>query len=168
MSTAVVPSIDQLQELPLGTPPFSYAPQTWGWWVLLALLLTAVAGWVAWRWWRWQRDRYRREALAQFDELTQQLADPQLRLQALRAVPALLKRVALSMTDAPPVAALGGAQWQAFLLQRARTPLPEQFGAQLQTLAYAPQAQVLNIPEQELRLLLAHSRQWIETHHVAV
>ena len=32
-----VPSIEQLKEIALPAP-VSYAPQTWGWWVLLAVL----------------------------------------------------------------------------------------------------------------------------------
>jgi len=36
-----IPSIEQLQELGLPAP-VSYAPQTWGWWVLLAILLLAA------------------------------------------------------------------------------------------------------------------------------
>ena len=168
MTAPVLPGIDQLQELPLEAPPFAYWPQTWGWLALLLILLLAVAAWTVRRWWRWQRDRYRREALQVFDGLVLDLANPQQRLPAMRALPALLKRVAISISGAPPAAALSGVQWQAFLAQRAAKPLPQQFAARLHTLAYAPDAEVLRIPEDEVQALFAAGRQWIEAHHVAV
>ena len=89
-----VPSIEQLKEMALPAP-VSYAPQTWGWWVLLAVLMAAVLLVGARRYWQWRRDRYRREALARLAEL--QGSDDQ--ISALRELPELLKRVALSMPD---------------------------------------------------------------------
>lgn len=168
MTAPKVPDIAQLQELPLPVPPFSYMPQTWGWLVLLLVVLALAAWWGTRQWLRWQRNRYRREALLQLDGLEHRLADPAQRLHALRTLPELLKRVALSMNDAPPVAPLSGAQWQAFLAQRIRAPLPEHFAARLFTLAYAPDAQVTGLADQEVMTLFAFSRQWIEAHHVAV
>ena len=87
-----VPSIEQLKELALPVP-VSYAPQTWGWWALLTLLVLSLLLVSARRYWQWRRDRYRREALARLAELQQRSND----LNALRELPELLKRVALSM-----------------------------------------------------------------------
>ncbi|UCO95870.1 DUF4381 domain-containing protein [Metapseudomonas lalkuanensis] len=168
MTTPTAPAIDQLKELPLPVPPFGYFPQTWGWVVLLLAVLVLAAIWGALRWRRWQRDRYRHEALAHLDLLGQALDDRERRLSALRELPELLKRVALSMPDAPPVARLGGQEWQAFLAQRSTAPLPEDFAARLFAMAYAPDAQVLAMPDAEVRALFTTSRQWIEAHHVAV
>jgi len=168
MSRPLPPSIDQLQELPLPTPAFSYWPQTWGWLALL-LVVVALAGWWAiWRWRRWQRERYRREALLQLERLEQGLDDPPRRLQALRELPVLLKRVALSLSDSGTAATLSGAQWQRFLAEHARAPLPDNFASQLFTLAYAPDAQVQGMADTEIKSLFATSRHWIEAHHVAV
>ncbi|WP_349974866.1 DUF4381 domain-containing protein [Pseudomonas sp. WHRI 8519] len=161
-------AIDQLKELPLPVPPFSYAPQTWGWAVLLAVVVVVGLAYAVYAWRRWQRDRYRREALQRLDALVAAQAHPEQRLPALRELPALLKRVALSMPDAPAVRGLSGQQWQVFLQQRARFTLPEQFAAQLHTLAYAPDLQVQAIGEPELRTLVNTCRRWIEAHHVAV
>ncbi|MGY2343231.1 DUF4381 domain-containing protein, partial [Pseudomonas sp. SDO5532_S415] len=96
-----VPSIEQLKEIALPAP-VSYAPQTWGWWVLLGLLgLTALII-AARRYWQWRRDRYRREALVRLAQLQQRSDD----LSALRELPELLKRTALSMpTTHHPVGA---------------------------------------------------------------
>ena len=87
-----IPSIEQLKEIALPAP-VSYVPQAWGWWVLLCLLVIAVLLVSARRYWQWRRDRYRREALVRLVEL--QNSDDQ--LNALRELPELLKRVALSM-----------------------------------------------------------------------
>ncbi|MCY1288347.1 hypothetical protein D9M68_255190 [compost metagenome] len=163
-----VPSLDQLKELPLPAPATSYWPQTWGWLVLALVVLGALAAWTGWRYWCWRRDRYRREALARLAELEGALADGQQRLPALRALPELLKRVALSTPRGAEAATLGGAAWQAFLERTGGSPLPADFARQLATLAYAPETQLLAVPEPELQQLLACSRRWIETHHVAV
>jgi hypothetical protein len=106
MNTAV-PSIEQLKELGLPTP-VSYTPQTWGWWVLLAVLVGAVLLVGARRYWQWRRDRYRREALVRLAEL--QSSDDQ--LNALRELPELLKRVALSMPRLIPDAQLQCRSWR--------------------------------------------------------
>ena len=87
-----IPSIDQLKELALPAP-VSYAPQTWGWWLLLAVLIFAALLIGLRRYWQWRRDRYRREALARLAQLRGRSDD----LNALRELPELLKRVALSM-----------------------------------------------------------------------
>ncbi|MCP1419320.1 hypothetical protein J3D47_003563 [Pseudomonas laurylsulfativorans] len=87
-----IPSIDQLKEMALPAP-VSYAPQTWGWWALLALLIITLVVTGARRYWQWRRDRYRREALVRLEELLRRSND----LSALRELPELLKRVALSM-----------------------------------------------------------------------
>nr|WP_277930434.1 MULTISPECIES: DUF4381 domain-containing protein [unclassified Pseudomonas] len=78
----------------LGLPaPVSYAPQTWGWWVLLAVLVLAALLIGIRRYVQWRRDAYRREGLARLAQLRGRSDD----LNALRELPELLKRVALSM-----------------------------------------------------------------------
>lgn len=155
------PAIEQLQELPLPAP-VSYLPQTWGWLALLGLLLLLVLTAAAWRWRHWRRDRYRRQALARLRQLERQLDTA-----ALREVPELLKRVALSMPHQPPVASLTGQAWQAFLQSRTALPLPHDFAARLAVLAYAPEARLEALAAPQRLELLRLSRQWVETHHVA-
>jgi len=168
MTTASVPSIDQLRELALPAPAASYWPQTWGWLALALTLLALVVAWGVWRYLRWRRDRYRREALARLDELELALTDPQLRLAALRELPQLLKRVALSMPAGDAAARLDGRQWQAFLQRHGQTPLPENFAQRLALLAYAPAERIAALADHEVHALLCASRQWIEAHRVAV
>jgi hypothetical protein len=95
-----IPSIDQLKEMALPAP-VSYAPQTWGWWALLVLLIVTLAVTGVRRYRQWRRDRYRREALVRLEELQQRSND----LSALRELPELLKRVAISMPNGKPVGA---------------------------------------------------------------
>lgn len=151
---AHVPSIEQLQELGLPAP-VSYWPQTWGWAVVLGVVILAVLVLGARRWLRWRRDAYRREALAHLRKL-----------EDLRELPELLKRVALSMplpeAEQQRIPTLSGADWQAFLQRHAGTAIPEDLSLQLAALAYgAPLA------EAEQARLLAQCTAWVESHHVA-
>jgi hypothetical protein len=157
-----VPSIEQLKETALPAP-VSYAPQTWGWWVLLALLIAAVVLVGARRYWQWRRDRYRREALVRLAEL--QSSEDQ--LDALRALPELLKRTALSMPSLwnTKPAALGNEEWQAFLTQHSTQPLPPDFSQQLALLAYAPDATLLALPTDQRQQLFDTCKHWVEHHH---
>ncbi|UVJ46275.1 DUF4381 domain-containing protein [Pseudomonas sp. LS1212] len=160
------PTIDQLQELAL-PPAISYTPQTWGWWLLLAVVLLGALWWGVRYYRQWQRDRYRREGLEQLEGLLGLLGDHSQQIVALRQLPELLKRVALSMPDRPAVGNLGGAQWQAFLERTSREPLPPDFSRQLAHLAYAPEHQLLELAPEQGQRLLALSMRWVETHHVA-
>lgn len=158
-----IPAIEQLQELALPAP-ISYAPHTWGWAVLLGLLLASAALLGARRYWHWRRNRYRRQALARLGQL-RQARDP---LAALRELPELLKRAALSMpSPAPPhlAAPLSGEPWQAFL--RRHGPAPAGFSQQLALLAYAPDATLLALPAPQRQALFDHCQHWLEHHHVA-
>ncbi len=190
-----IPSIDQLKEIALPAP-VSYTPQTWGWWVLLGLLVVAVLSVSVRRYWQWRRDRYRREALVRLAKL--QASDNQ--LEALRELPELLKRVALSMpwnadpvgaglpakgpshstlisTDRTPsqasqllqedVGALGGEDWQAFLVRHSAEPLPADFSQQLAQLAYAPDSALLALKDEQREHLFNTCKRWVERHHVA-
>lgn len=159
-----IPSIEQLKEIALPAP-VSYAPQTWGWWALLGLLLTVALIIAVRRYRQWRRDGYRREALVRLAEL-QSRSD---QLSALRELPELLKRTALSMptTMTAGAAALGREHWQVFLQQHSTQPLPADFSLQLAQLAYAPDATLQSIPNEQRQQLFATCQTWVEQHHVA-
>lgn len=160
-------NISQLQDLPLPAA-VSYLPQTWGWLALLLLLLAVGLGYAGRALYRWRRNRYRRAALAELSRLELALTEPAQVVAALRQLPELLKRTALSMPDPPAVASVSGQAWQQFLQASSPTRLPEDFAEQLAMLAYAPQSQLLNLPPTQLAQLLNSSRLWLEQHHVAV
>lgn len=155
------PSIEQLQELPLPTA-ISYLPQTWGWVLLLVTVALLMLTWLTIKAYRWHLNRYRREALARLNQLEQQLDN-----MALREIPVLLKRVALSCPQHPDVASLSGDAWQSFLQRNTAVQLPADFSIQLAALAYAPDAVLEALDERKRQELLRLSRQWVETHHVA-
>ncbi len=149
--THPVPSIEQLQELRLPAP-VSYWPQTWGWAVLLGLVVLGLLALAGRTWLRWRRDAYRRQALAHLS-----------RLQDLRELPELLKRVALSMplskAEQQRVPTLSGAEWQDFLQRHAGGPVPEDLSQRLAALAYGS-------PPADTHLL-AQCTAWVELHRVA-
>ncbi|KAE9640729.1 DUF4381 domain-containing protein [Pseudomonas sp. PB103] len=186
-----IPSIEQLKELGLPTP-VSYAPQTWGWWVVLGVLILLTLTIAISRYRQWQRDQYRREALARLAQLRSRSDD----LNALRELPELLKRVALSMPTptscrscrrlrsfAPVfkkhnqeiaafgsshrVGALGREDWQGFLQQHSKRLLPADFSAQLAQLAYAPDETLRALPAPQRKALFDTCQHWVEHHHVA-
>ncbi|MDD1002496.1 DUF4381 domain-containing protein [Pseudomonas sp. TNT2022 ID642] len=194
-----IPSIEQLKELGLPAP-VSYAPQTWGWWVLLALLILAALLIGIRRYRQWRRDTYRREGLARLAQLRGRSDD----LNALRELPELLKRVALSMPTQSPCwnpinvgasllakrpahstsmvsgpqpsragslpqgpAVLGREDWQVFLQQHSKKPLPAGFSEQLAQLAYAPDDALRALPAPQRQALFDTCQSWMEHHHVA-
>lgn len=165
MNADALPSIDQLQQLPL-PPPVSYWPQTWGWVAVLGLALLVAAGLAWWGIRKHRRNQYRREGLRQLEQLRQAAqADP----LAARALPVLLKRVGLSsVPDAEQsrVAALAGPDWLAFMSGNGGAFAPDTEPL-LRALAYGPPDTVRAIPAARLQALFAASRQWMERHHVA-
>ncbi|WP_202210852.1 DUF4381 domain-containing protein [Pseudomonas paraversuta] len=158
-----IPAIDQLQELGLPAP-ISYMPQTWGWWVVFGLLLAGLLVWAARGYWHWRRNRYRREALQRLAQL--RASDEP--LTALRELPTLLKRVAISMPVPQAAGPLKGDAWQGFLVSHCAQPLPEDFSQQLAMLAYAPDEQLLALPDTQRQQLFDTCALWVEQHHVAV
>jgi hypothetical protein len=159
-------NISQLQELPL-PDAVSYLPQTWGWLALLLLLLALGLCYAGRGLYRWRRNRYRRAALAELSRLEMALTEPAQTVTALRQLPELLKRTALSMPNPPAVASFSGQAWQQFLQASSPTHLPDDFAQQLAHLAYAPEPQLHNLPPAQLTQLLNVSRRWLEQHHAA-
>jgi hypothetical protein len=163
-----VPSIEQLKELALPAP-VSYAPQTWGWWVLLGVLILLTLITTMRRYRQWRRDAYRREGLARLAQLRNRSDD----LNALRELPELLKRVALSMPTQSPswnpvnVGALGQEDWQSFLQRHSKKQLPADLSTQLAQLAYAPDDVLRALPAPQRQALFDTCQCWVEHHHVA-
>lgn len=159
------PSIDQLKEL-APPAPISYLPQTWGWFAVLLVIVLGVSIWAVRRNRHWRRDAYRRDALARLHQLQRALSSDGGQLTALRELPELLKRVALSMPGQPEVATLSGDAWQQFLARHSQQILPGDFGQQLSHLAYAPDDQLLALSVAQRQQLLNQCQGWVEHHHV--
>ncbi|MCV9999633.1 DUF4381 domain-containing protein [Pararhizobium sp. YC-54] len=146
-------------------PPVSMMPATWGWAVLAGLVVLALA-FALWRWLRRRaQNRYRRDALAELAVLEARIGTGPERLQALAALPAIVKRTALAVWPREQVAALSGEPWVEFLKAHAGK-------ARIDAESYAFFA------EAEYRLAgaapdeaaaqrsFAAARQWIEGHDV--
>jgi len=95
--------------------PVAWLPPAPGWYVLgIGLLLTF--GWFSiQRYLMWQRNRYRREALAELKEIGKKLEDPSSYRQLLPQIPQLVKRTAIAGYTRDAVASLSGDEWLAFL-----------------------------------------------------
>lgn len=95
--------------------PVSWWPQTWGW-AVVVLVLLALAGWFAFcRVRSFRANRYRRAALAELARLEAALKTPGQQTEIACAIAALLKRVALAAWPRATVATLAGKSWTAFL-----------------------------------------------------
>lgn len=166
MKQAMNDTLQSLRELPLPAP-VSYAPQTIGW-VLIALMLIALAlvvTWLAWR--RHEKSRYRREALIELARIEAKLDDAATRASALAEIAPLIKRTALAAAPREHVAALSGSAWLAYL-KTTHASFDDQNGALLYTASYAPREQLAVITLQQARGLVEAARDWIGHHHVEV
>ena len=124
-----------------------------GWWVVmaLALVLLFVASWhfLSAR----RKNAYRRYALVELETIRDHP----------RALPALLKRVALTAYPRSEVAALSGERWIAFLNREAPGCFDASTGTLLISLAYR-ERQGGAEAEQDVGRLIDSVRHWIQQH----
>jgi hypothetical protein len=147
----------------------SLTPVTVGWKLLAGVLILALAlaGMAAYR--RYRRKRYRREALAELKVLSATVtqAGPG-KVEALQALPALLRRVALSADHREAVASLSGEAWLDYLDTRypgngfAMGP-----GREVEAVGYLPEPQVSALDSGAVEALLEEIRSWIESHEAS-
>ncbi len=141
--TSLVDLIGRLIDPPEPVP-VSLVPQTAGWWVLGALLLSAL-GYGLWRFMlHWRADAYRRAALS---ELALAPDDP-------AAIATILRRAALAAYPRDEVAGLAGADWIPFL--RDTGSFPEAAGPTLVRAPYAPGG--------DAGILREAGELWVRTH----
>lgn len=159
-----IAGLEKLHEILL-PDPVSWAPRTPGWYVALGLVVLVAALWVHGRLRRALGNRYRRSALAALAAVERDLQRPGAHAAALAALPALLKRTALSAFPRVEVAALSGEAWLAFLDDTmGGKAFTEGEGRVLPLLAYAPAARVEALPGDSIDRLLRLARRWISVH----
>ncbi len=145
-ATNLVDLIDSLVEPPL-PEPIPLTPETAGWWVLGALLLTVLA-YGAWRFWLdWRANAYRRAALKALDAAGDEPA----------AVAAVLRRAALAAYPRVDVASRTGEAWVGFLQEKGTFP-----DAAGPALIHAPYAAAPRADAS--RVLRNAAKRWIQTH----
>jgi len=152
---------------PVLPEPVAWLPQTLGWQILAGLLVLGVL-WLVWRAARrWWRNRYRRDALAEWRQLEARWQrEPDNAAAVLTALPVLVKRCALSAWPREQVASLSGAAWAQFLEVHAghATHGAQALAPLVREMQYQDQQQLARVPAHDVRVLLDASRQWIEGH----
>ncbi len=149
--------------------PVSWVPQTLGWWILLGILVVALAWATAAAIRRRRTNRYRALALAHLARIETELADPATRATAVTALPVLVKQTALAFRPRSEVAALSGSSWLRFLDDSyGGSGFTEGPGQLLSTLAYSTPATTNTLPSAELEALVDLVRRWIRRHRVRV
>ncbi len=158
-------SLDRLHDL-IAPTPVPWWPPAPGWIWLLGLVVAMMAvallrGLIV-----WQRNRYRREALAELARQQVRLARPEESADVVATLSVLLKRTALCAWPRREIASLHGPQWFAFLDRTGRT---ERFsggcGDLLESVAYDPR-EVQRIDETEVRELTEVVAHWLRHHRV--
>lgn len=107
-------SLDRMHDLVV-PPPVSWWPPAPGWYGVLGILVVAFVFLAARMFLHWQRNRYRREALAEYRRLLPLLDTEEKRVAGLTGMAVLVKRAAVSAFPRVDVASLTGDGWLAFL-----------------------------------------------------
>lgn len=158
-------SLDRLHDV-IAPPPVPWWPPAPGWlWLLGALTILVLAAGV-WGLIVWQRQRYRREALAEWRRQEPLLHDPNRRAAALANLAELLKRTTLAVFPREQVASLTGPAWLAFLDRTgATTAFTSGPGALLEAAAYDPR---IASAQDEARAgeAAAVARSWLKHHRL--
>jgi hypothetical protein len=153
-------SLERLHDI-VAPPPTPWWPPAPGWLWLLGFA-ALVALYAATRWFvRWQRNRYRREALAELARLEADASDPSKRANALAGLSVLLKRTALTAYGREAVASLTGQAWFEFLDGTGGTHFADGPGSALESAVYRANADYDGVKTDDL---FAEVRRWIRGH----
>ena len=135
--------------------PLEWLPQTPGWWIVLGWFLAVLlllAGQFARR---RQRNRYRRDALAQLRSIAAQTEFGP--AEAAQHIAALLKRTALAAYPRKDVAALYGRDWAQFLRESSgNDPQVADAADMLAAAAYRPDADGADLARPASRWIRLH------------
>ena len=156
-------SLDRLHDVMTPSPAPWWPPAPGWYWLIGALLVvgvyTAVRGVI-----HWQRNRYRREALAEWRRHEGRLSSPETRITAIAQLAELLKRAAVSAFPREQVASLTGNAWLDFLdRSAAMSGFRSDVGTLLERASYGVTSEIDETEARESAVLV---RQWIERHRV--
>lgn len=158
-------SLDNLHDI-VPPPSVPWWPPAPAWYWVLGLLCVAAIVFLLRSFMHWQRNRYRREALAEFARHEGALRDPAQRGGALMALAELLKRTAITAFPRSEVASLTGRTWHDFLDRTGQDVVfSKGNGAVLETAAYDPRS-VSGVDENKARELAQQVRHWLAHHRV--
>jgi hypothetical protein len=154
-------SLERLHDIVV-PPPVPWWPPAPGWLWLLGFCAAAGLVLLGRGIIRWQRNRYRRDALAELARLEADAGDPANHNAVLAGMSAILKRTAITAYGRERVAALTGPPWFALLDAAGRTRFGEGSGTVLEDAVYEPES---HRPDaRQLAELAAEVRTWIRTH----
>jgi hypothetical protein len=156
-------SLDQLHDI-VEPVAISWWPPTTGFWLLLAIVLVWCLAMGLRSWIRYQRNAYRREALAQLDEIEHRIHASGSKDAALIAIAQLLKRVALTACPREKVAALTGVCWLTFLDKSGNTNRFTRGPAAAIGRACWQMSTDISLSAQELTEISTTARHWIVRH----
>jgi len=140
-------------------------PLAGGWYVMFGLLLVVLAWFAYTSVKRWIDNRYRRAALYQLQLLTEDIDNADKRDYALRQLPVLLKRTALSAYPRSQLASLTGKQWHDFLNSKVSKPsFTESTTIILDKVAYSV-GELNTVDPGTADKLLKACRHWLKHHH---
>lgn len=145
--------------------PVSYRPETVGWFVLLGLLVLAVA-WSAYRRYRHHRaNLYRRWALEKLEDISRVIGKKLGLEKPLREIPILVKQTALHAYPRGEVASLCGDDWLRFLdASYGGTGFSDGPGRILAHTAYETDQELGRYRQEDIKQLLKLVRRWIKKH----
>lgn len=150
-----------LKEIPL-PEPVSYMPQTMAWYILFFVVLVMAALWIFRLYKHYLQNRYRREAVKQLDEIERSV-------RPLSELPALVKRVGLTIAPRDTVAGLSGKAWLKFLDSTwDGASFSSGPGRLLPELSYRKPQSLPDPNDEGVRNLLILLRRWIRRHRARV
>lgn len=144
-------SLDLLHDLSM-PQEFGWWPPAPGWYVVILVIITAIAIWLFQAFARYRAGAYRRAALRELESLHDQAS-----------IAELLRRTALVVTPRSVIADLTGGQWLEWLESCSSSPMPDSVKAQLIQGVYQQTDQRDDL--QQLKLYAAY---WISSHRTSL
>ena len=128
--------------------PVSWWPLAPGWWIVIAVVLLALASIIFREVRRYRANAYRRAALRELAAT-----------KTPAAIAIVLRRTALAVSSRQDIAALHGAQWLDWLAERTGSPVPDEVRQELSTALYQKSE-----PAPASGALRAFAQKWIKDH----
>jgi hypothetical protein len=141
--------------------PVAWWPLAYGWWILLGMvLIAALAAWLRYR------RRYReRAALKGLKAVAKALANGRAPGWCIQQISMIMRRFAMSIAGAAPVAGMTGEQWLSFLDSRwERDEFSEGIG---RVLIYGPYAPADRISSDDVGALNMLCIDWVRAQRPA-
>jgi len=157
-------SLQNLHDI-ISPQPVSWLPPAPGWYALGLSLFLLCSWFSVQKYLAWKRNKYRREALIELDEIGKQLAGNAKYQQLLPQLPQLVKRTAIAAYGRNLVASLTGNDWLAFLDKTGSTHLfTKGSGQLLNDCSYLPAAQLAQFSREQVAGLQKAVFYWIRKH----